>query len=109
MVDEALKSEKAPAQIRPWRVEWFGSQGDFIAGKATKPVSLERFANLNGVYAVGPLEQARGEASIFDSVPLIAQVKGGQVNVDDRLLPPRGIPGLRDCRNLAARNRAESH
>ena len=81
MVDEALKSEKAPAQIRPWRVEWFGSQEDFIAGKATKPVSLERFANLNGVYAVGPLEQARGEASIFDSVPLISQVKGGQVNV----------------------------
>ena len=81
MVDEALKSEKAPARHRSWCVEWFGSQGDFIAGKATEPVYLERFAGLESLYAVGPLEQARGEASIFDSVPLIAQVKDGQVNV----------------------------
>jgi acetolactate decarboxylase len=66
---------------KSWRVEWFGSQGDFIAGKAEEAVSLERFADLESLYAVGPLEQARGEVSIYDSIPLISQVQGGQVDV----------------------------
>jgi acetolactate decarboxylase len=66
---------------KSWRVEWFGSQGDFISGKAEEAVSLERFADLESLYAVGPLEQARGEVSIYDSIPLISQVQGGQVDV----------------------------
>jgi acetolactate decarboxylase len=66
---------------KSWRVEWFGSQGDFIAGKVEEAVSLERFADLESLYAVGPLEQARGEVSIYDSIPLISQVQGGQVDV----------------------------
>ena len=66
---------------KSWCVEWFGSQGDFIAGKAEEAVSLERFADLESLYAVGPLEQARGEVSIYDSIPLISQVQGGQVDV----------------------------
>lgn len=76
MTDRALPSEA----VRPlsWCVEWFGSQGDFIAGRAGEPISLERFAGLESLYAVGPLEQARGEVSIFDSVPLIAEVRGGR-------------------------------
>ena len=37
MVDEALKSEKAPAQLRSWCVEWFGSEGDFLAGGKREP------------------------------------------------------------------------
>ena len=67
--------------IKSWCVEWFGSQGDFISGKAEEAVSLERFADLESLYAVGPLEQARGEVSIYDSIPLISQVQGGQVDV----------------------------
>ena len=82
MVDEALKSEKAPVQHRSWCVEWFGSQGDFIAGKAMEPISLERFANLNGLYAVGPLEQGRGEVSIFNSMALISKFENGVVRID---------------------------
>jgi len=66
---------------KSWRVEWFGSQGDFIAGKAEEAVSLERFVDLESLYAVGPLEQASGEVSIYDSIPLISQVQGGQVDV----------------------------
>jgi acetolactate decarboxylase len=68
-------------ETKSWRVEWFGSQGDFIAGKAEEAVSLDRFADLESLYAVGPLEQARGEVSIYDSIPLISQVQGGQVDV----------------------------
>ncbi len=68
-------------ETRNWCVEWFGSQGDFIAGKTDEAVSLEHFVDLESLYAVGPLEQARGEVSIYDGVPLISEVQDGQINV----------------------------
>jgi len=68
-------------ETKTWCVEWFGSQGDFIAGKAAESVSLERFDGLESLYAVGPLDQARGEVSIYDSIPLISEVHDGRVNV----------------------------
>jgi len=68
-------------ETKSWCVEWFGSQGDFIAGKAEESVSLERFDGLESLYAVGPLDQARGEVSIYDSIPLISEVHDGRVNV----------------------------
>ena len=55
--------------------------GGFYCGKVNEAVSLERFAGLESLYAVGPLEQARGEVSIYDGVPLISEVQSGQVNV----------------------------
>ena len=81
MVDEALESHKSSVQHRSWCVEWFGSQGDFIAGKATDPISLQRFTGLESLYAVGPLENARGEVSIYDSAALISEVRDGLVRV----------------------------
>jgi len=81
MVENFLKSEKPSVDSHSWCVEWFGSQGDFIAGKSTTPVSLNRFAGLESLYAVGPLEQGRGEVSIFDSVTLISQVNEAKGNV----------------------------
>jgi hypothetical protein len=81
MVDQPLKSEKAPVQPRSWCVEWFGSQGDFIAGRVKEPIPLDRFAGLESLYAVGSVELARGEVSIFDSVPLIAEVQNGHARV----------------------------
>ena len=81
MVDETSRSEDTPIQHRSWCVEWFGSQKDFIAGKAPEPVSLQRFAGLESLYAVGPLEDARGEISIYDSAPLISEVRDGQASV----------------------------
>lgn len=71
----------ASVRARSWCVEWFGSQGDFIVGKSKEPVSLQRFAGLESLYAVGPLEQAQGEVSIYDGVPLISEVQDGRINV----------------------------
>jgi hypothetical protein len=51
-----------------------GSQASFIAGNVEAPISLERFARMRSLYAVGPREQERGEVSIFQDVPLISQV-----------------------------------
>src|SRR5215510_4837001 len=62
-------------------VEWLGSQGDFIAGKAEEAISLERFDAFESLYAVGPLEQTRREVSIYESVPLVSGVQSGQVNI----------------------------
>ena len=81
MDEQISKSADMSVQGRSWCVEWFGSQGDFIAGKNQEPISLERFAGLDSLYAVGPLELARGEVSIFDSDPLIAEVQNGLTSV----------------------------
>src|SRR5215831_17036144 len=64
-----------------WCMEWIGSQKDFIAGKAKEGISLERFAGVENLYAAGPVEQGRGEVSIFDSTPLISKVNEATVNV----------------------------
>ena len=81
MVENFSKPEKRSADSDSWCVEWFGSQGDFIAGQSTNPVSLNRFAGLESLYAVGPLEKGRGEVSIFDSLTLISQVNEANVDV----------------------------
>ena len=81
MDKQTLTPPNPSAQPRSWCVEWFGSQGDFIAGKNQEPISLERFAGLESLYAVGPLELARGEVSILDSVPLISEVHDRRTNV----------------------------
>ena len=70
MVDEALKSEKAPAQLRSWCVEWFGSQGDFIAGSKREPISLARLSGLENLYAIGSLEQDLGKCPFSIACPL---------------------------------------
>jgi acetolactate decarboxylase len=75
------KQVDAPVQSQSWCVEWFGSQGDFIAGKAKEPISLSRFGGLESLYAIGPLERGRGEVSIYDSVPLISEVHDSRTNV----------------------------
>jgi acetolactate decarboxylase len=64
-------------------VKWLGSQGVFIAGGAPEVFSLDRFAGLKGLYAVGPLEDGHGEVSIFDGVPLISKVENGVVHVHE--------------------------
>ena len=81
MDKQTLTPPNPSAQPRSWCVEWFGSQGDFIAGKATDPISLQRFTGLESLYAVGPLENARGEVSIYDSAALISKFHDGLVNV----------------------------
>ncbi|MGH7873038.1 MAG: molybdate ABC transporter substrate-binding protein, partial [Candidatus Binatia bacterium] len=46
MDEQISKSADMSVQGHSWRVEWFGSQGDFIAGKAKEPISLSRCAGL---------------------------------------------------------------
>ena len=36
---------------------------------------------MESLYAIGPLERGRGEVSIYDSVPLISEVRDGQTDV----------------------------
>jgi acetolactate decarboxylase len=65
-----------------WQVSWFGSQKDFITGSAAEPISLRRFAQSKNLYALGPLEGARGEISVFDSLPAIAKVEPEGIRID---------------------------
>jgi len=81
MLEENSKTRIPTPRQPAWSIEWFGSQGDFISGKTLNPVSLERFAGLESLYGVGPLEHGCGEVSIFDSVTLISQVDQAQVKV----------------------------
>ena len=74
MANDAFKPEKAALQHRSWCVEWFGSEGDFLAEGKRQPVSLERLHGLENLYAIGSLEARPGEVSIFDSVPFISEV-----------------------------------
>jgi hypothetical protein len=37
-------------KTKTWCVEWFGSQGDFIAGKAEEAVSSERLPGLEKIF-----------------------------------------------------------
>jgi len=48
MDEQIFKFADMSVQRHSWCVEWFGSQGDFIAGKAKEPISLSRFAGLHG-------------------------------------------------------------
>jgi acetolactate decarboxylase len=70
------------ARTQGWCVEWINSQRDFIAGTAKEPILLSRFMDNQNLYAVGPLEQARGEISVFYGVPLISTVVNHAVTVD---------------------------
>ena len=61
------------------RVVWL-SRG-FYCGESQGAYFLQRFAGLESLYAVGPLENARGEVSIYDSAALISEFHDGLVNV----------------------------
>ena len=63
-----------PMGTKSWCVEWFGSEGDFLAGGKREPIPLARLSGLENLYAIGSLEQRPGEVSIFDSVPFISEV-----------------------------------
>jgi acetolactate decarboxylase len=81
MMNQSINLGGNRVESHDWRMEWIGSQKDFIAGKTKEAISLERFAGVQNLYAVGPLERGRGEVSIFDSTPLISKVNEASVNV----------------------------
>jgi hypothetical protein len=59
---------------KSWCVEWFGSEGDFLAEGKRQSIPLARLSGLENLYAIGALEQRPGEVSIFDSVPFVSDV-----------------------------------
>jgi acetolactate decarboxylase len=75
-------TESSSIESKCWCVEWFGSEGDFIAGHNRQPISLERFSGLESLYAIGTLDQPPGEISIFDSVALIPDVEHQHARMD---------------------------
>ena len=60
-------------ETKTWCVEWFGSEGDFLAGGKRQPIPLAHLSGLENLYAIG-LGTATGEVSIFDSVPFVSEV-----------------------------------
>jgi acetolactate decarboxylase len=62
------------------RVVWL-SRG-FYCGKRQRAYFVTALHRLESLYAVGPLENARGEVSIYDSAALISEVHDGLVSVN---------------------------
>ena len=67
-----------------YAVKWAGAlrnvhQGLDFSGK----IDLALLADLPHVYAVGPLEELRGEVTIWDGKPLISRVVNQQLQVDN--------------------------
>ena len=87
-------------EAKTWCVEWFGSEGDFLAGGKRHPFPWPRLSGLETLYAIGALEQRPGEVSIFDSVPFVSEVWNPTETIDSNRLPSR-ISGLHDRRTLA--------
>ena len=67
---------------KSWCVEWFGSEGDFVAGGKRQPMPLACLSGLENLYAIGALEQRPGEVSIFDSVPFVSEVWNPTETID---------------------------
>ena len=69
-------------EAKTWCVEWFGSEGDFLAGGKRHPFPWPRLSGLETLYAIGALEQRPGEVSIFDSVPFVSEVWNPTETID---------------------------
>ncbi len=65
-----------------WAVRWSGAQRDVLAGDVSGKVDLDGLVSERHVYALGPLEGARGEVSVFDGVACISRVRDGSIQVD---------------------------
>jgi acetolactate decarboxylase len=69
-------------ETKTWCVEWFGSEGDFLAGGKRQPIPLAHLSGLENLYAIGALEQRPGEVSVFDSVPFVSEVWNPTETID---------------------------
>ena len=61
-------------ETKTWCVEWFGSEGDFLAAGKGQPIPLAPLCGVENLYAIGSLEDRPGEVSVFDSVPFVSEV-----------------------------------
>ena len=65
-----------------WAVRWIGAQRDVLGGDVSGKADLRAFTGVPHLYALGPLEGAQGEVSIFDSVSSVARVVDGAIRVE---------------------------
>jgi hypothetical protein len=65
-----------------------------LGGDLRGHVALEPLAALTHLYALGPLEGARGEVSIFGSEPSIARIEGDVVATASTWTVRALLPGL---------------
>ena len=78
----ALMVLAASGQSLPYRVQWVGAQRDVMRGDLSSHIALESLAGRPHLYALGPLEQLRGEITIWDGQPSIARIRSGQIVID---------------------------
>jgi acetolactate decarboxylase len=72
--DERIGEEQGPG----YRLRFVGAQRETIMnGKLAAAIDLRALANAQHLYAIGPLEQLRGEVTIIDSRPSLARVDSG--------------------------------
>jgi acetolactate decarboxylase len=64
-------------------VRWVGEMRQvMLNGDLSGHVALAKLAKLPHLYAIGPVEQLRGEVSIFDGMPYIARIENGKMVID---------------------------
>ena len=68
-----------------WAVRWSGAQRDVLGGDVSGKVEVRGLGGAPSLYALGPLEGVRGEVSVFDGVGYISRVRGGAIEVEQRL------------------------
>ena len=57
-----------------WKVRWSGAQKNVMAGDLTAHITLKTLEGLPHLYAVGPVEDLKGEITILDSQTSISKV-----------------------------------
>jgi acetolactate decarboxylase len=65
-----------------YTVRWIGAQREVLAGDLTAHAKLRDLASVPHLYALGPLENLRGEVTIIDGSPLITTLPGGAMRVE---------------------------
>jgi acetolactate decarboxylase len=65
-----------------WKVRWSGAQKNVMAGDLTAHISLKSLEDLPHLYAVGPLEELKGEITVLDSQTSISKVTPAGVTVE---------------------------
>jgi len=88
--NEQTREEQGPG----YRLRFIGAQRETIMnGKLAAAIDLRTLANAPHLYAIGPLEQLRGEVTIVDSRPSLARVNtAGAVAVSENY--DAGVPFL---------------
>jgi len=80
----ALPAQAFSQNSSNFKVEYFGALKNMMhKGDISAKASLNDFSNTNHLYALGAIENLKGEIQIFDSKPSNTMVKDGALAFDD--------------------------